>query len=331
MKISFRFKTLLLVLTLIGAIYGGGRLYYSLTGGFTLSNISSSLSYDERWKTHVLTPQEKAQIDQALDQEFTYLGKGCQAYVFQSRDGKYVLKFFKYQRFRPQEWVEVFAFIPAVKDYQAKKAVQKKAKLDNVFRSWKIAFEDLKNETGIVYVHLNKTDELKKNLTIRDKIGQQHTLDLDQMEFLLQRKANMLCPTIDVLVKTEGQESAKKLLDRLMAMLLSEYARGLADNDHALMQNTGVLEGFPIHIDVGQFIRNDVVKDSAVYKRELYDKTYKFHLWLKERHPDLALYLQGKLVDIIGDDYFHMGPYVHKGDVAKIPHREQTSSQFHNG
>jgi hypothetical protein len=313
-------KKVFFLLLILCALYGGGRLYFAVTGGFTMGNIAADLPYNAQWDTHPLSTGEKEEIGKALDQPYAYLGKGCQAYVFASADGKYVVKFFKYQRFRPQAWIDLFTFIPAVGNYQQAKAIEKKEKLDKVFTSWKIASDILKKETGVVYVHLNKTDDRHQSLAIRDKIGMAHLVDLDRTEFVLQRRATMLCPAIDQLAAEGKSDEAEKLIDRLVAMLFFEYERGYADNDHALMQNTGVLDGFPIHIDIGQFIHNDIVKSPKIYKQELYDKTYDFHRWLKKHHPDLADHLAARLVVIMGPDYFYKAPYFHKGDVAKIPH-----------
>lgn len=314
-------KCIFLVLLVIAA-YGGGRLYYAVTGGFTMGNITLEQPYNPKWDTHTLSANEKKAIEQALDQEFTYLGRGCQAYVFASADGKYVIKFFKYQRFRPQAWIDLFTFIPSVDRYQKAKTIEKQDKLDKVFISWKIAYETLQNETGVVYVHLNKSNNWNKSIVIRDKIGMAHDIDLDKTDYLLQRRATMLCPAVDQLMAEGKNAQAELLIDRLLTMLVSEYSLGYADNDHALMQNTGVLEGYPIHIDVGQFIRNDIVKAPKVYKQELFDKTYRFHRWLQEEYPSLADHLKTRLVAIIGPDYFYSAPYVHKGDVAKIPNQD---------
>lgn len=315
-------KKFLILVLVVSLAYAGGRAYYAITGGFTEGNITSDLAYNPKWDMHQLSPQEKEEVERVLAQDFTYLGKGCQAYVFASQDGNYVLKFFKLQRFRPQAWINLFTFIPFVKQYQEHKTIEKQKKLDKVFVSWKIAHENLQKETGVVYVHLNKSDEWHHSVLLKDKMGFDHHIDLDNTEFMLQRRAVMLCPAIDQLMVKGEEEQAAFLIDQLLSMLLLEYGRGFADNDHALMQNTGVLDGVPIHIDVGQFIRNEGVKAPKVYKQELYDKTYKFHAWLKENHPDLADHLKARLVAVIGPDYFYSAPYVHKGDVAKILHQE---------
>lgn len=296
------FKNLLIASCLILLIYVAGRLYFSITAGFTVCNITSDFTYDPKWELTDLSDTEKNSLKEILSQKFSYLGKGCQSYVFASEDGKYVLKFVKYQRFRPQEWLNYFASIPAVDRYRLAKIEKKQKKLDMLFSSWKLAYEKLKDETGLVFVHLNKSNDLQQRITIYDKMGFKHELDTDKMEFLLQKRAKMLCPTITSLEEEGQSEKAQALLDRLLSMILSEYDRGLADNDHALMQNTGVYEGQPLHIDVGQFVVKPEMRDPSVYKQELFSKTYKFSKWLERHHSELAIRFNQHLRNIIGPE-----------------------------
>lgn len=318
-RIIFRFF-ILLVFAL--ACYGLGRLYFQLTGGFTLSNINSDFAFQPQWEVRPLSIKEKDQLDAALNQTYHYLGKGCQSYVFASHDDRYVIKFFKYQRYRLQPWLSYFPPLPAIVKFREEKNEKKWHKLDGFVKSWKLVFENLKDETGLVFVHLNKTDDLHKNLVIFDKLGLEHQVDLDQMEFCVQRKAEMLCDVLLRYQKEQNFTAASNLVDNLLAMILSEYARGLADNDHALMQNTGVIEGKPIHIDVGQFVINEEIKKPEIYHQELFTKTYKFKKWLFEHYPELGSYLVGRLKEIIGPSYSTMRPIWwnrpdRKGDSSK--------------
>lgn len=290
------------------AAYGIGRLYFQVTDGFTLSNITSTLPYDKRWEIADLTVEQQVEVNHALSQQYHYLGKGCQSYVFISEDGKYVIKFFKYQRFTPQGWLEYFSFIPQVEAYRLHKIELKKQKRESAFAAWKTAYEYLQPETGIVYIHLNKSQNLAKRLLIQDKLGLMHELNMDQMEFMIQKTAKMLVPTLNDLMAHHHIKEAKTLLDHLLQTLLSEYQRGLGDNDHALMQNTGVIDQTPIHIDVGQFAQKEEFKDPKVYTQEIFNKTYKFRLWLAKQHPVLSYYLDEELVKLIGPDFYTMKP-----------------------
>lgn len=304
-------------------IYGLGRLYYKVTGGFTIGNITYELPYDSKWETRSLSQPEKDNLNTVLGQKFHYLGKGCQSYVFESDDGNYVLKFFKYQRFRPKGWLQYVTFLPGMNDYLKEKISKKRERLEGVFTSWKMAFEDLQSETGVVFVHLNKSNYLNKTIEIYDKVGLKHQLNIDDYEFMIQRKASLLCPTIQNLMAKGNQKETKQLLDDLLGLILSEYLRGLADNDHALMQNTGVIDSKPIHIDAGQFIKNSKVKDKDIYSQELFNKTWKFRKWLEKNYPDLEEHLVSRLKEIIGEQEFSfLKPKLTKGGVGKMSHEE---------
>lgn len=316
MKIVKRFAILVILAALV---YGGGRLYFTLTGGFTEGNITSDFAYDARWDSKPVTSQELSHVQHVLTQPYHWLGKGCQSYVFASNDGQYVIKFFKYQRFRNAVWLQWFDSIPTVDAYLKRKTIEKKQRLDTVFKSWKLAYEELPEESGIIFLHLNKSDQQLPTLVLYDKLGLVHHIDLNQTEFLLQKRADMLTSTLENLVENKQEAQAQALIDQLFAMIMSEYRRGYADNDHALMQNTGVFNGKPIHIDVGQFIKNKIMRDPAIYNQELYNKMYNFQAWLRQLSPALADHVQANLRKEIGEAYPTMRPYVYAGNVAKIP------------
>lgn len=314
-----RYRYLIYILVLSLCIYGAQRLYFDVTDGFSIGNISSEIPYDPQWEIPPLNPNEQKEIDLALGQPFTYLGKGCQSYVFLSQDGQYVIKFLKYKHFKPQWWLEWFTFIPPVRQYYNQKSIEKTRQLHKIFRSWKIGYENIPQYSGLVYIHLNKTPSWKQKIIIKDKMGFSHEIELGQFEFLLQHRASMLTETLLDLSKKQQNEKAEQIVDEMLILLLAEYTNGYADNDHALMQNTGVLHGRPIHIDVGQFIWNPVVMDPKVYHQEIYDKTYDFHVWLSKNYPEMALHLRTRLVSILGMEYYYKNPYRHKGNVGKIP------------
>lgn len=288
------------------AFYGGIRLYFLVTDGFCISNIASTFPKDSRWDIRSLTKDEQTLIDAILSREFFYLGKGCQSYVFLCDNGEYVLKFFKYQRFRPKFYLYRLTFISAVERLLNEKIEKKNNKLERLFQSWKTAFDNLQEETGLVYIHLNKTDSLHKRTVIYDKMGGRHELNMDEMEFLIQKKTTMLCSALENLMAEGKVDKAKGLLARLVKMVISEYHRGFADNDHALMQNTGVFDDQPIHVDVGQFVKNQDMQDPMMYHQELFNKMFKFRLWLAKKYPDLRECLDQELCTEIGDKFFTM-------------------------
>ena len=48
---------------------------------------------------------------------------------------------------------------------------------------------ELKNESGLIYVHLNNARDLNKKVTVFDKNGQQHVVDIDRTCFYVAKTA----------------------------------------------------------------------------------------------------------------------------------------------
>jgi hypothetical protein len=276
-------------------VYTGGYCYFFVNDGFTLSGISSEYSYDPRYDTRKLAPSEELLLGDILNQEYTYLGHGAQFYAFLSVSGDHVLKFFRYKRLRHKPWLDYFDFIPIIDRYRLGKIKDRRKKREHVFASCKIAFDHLQNESGLVYVHLNKTKNLYPAITLNDKMGRKHRIELDDMEFLLQKKAQLLGPYIEQLMALGNIDGARKLISDLIAMISSECTKGLADDDVTILKNTGVVDGKPIHIDIGLFKYNEDFKQPEARKRKLLNNTRKFNQWLKIQYPTLSEHLESEL------------------------------------
>lgn len=269
-----------------------------ITDGFRLGNITCELAYNPGFETRPLDDRERAAVLSILDQPFFYLGKGCQSYAFSSADGRYVIKFFKFQHFR-KYWIDYFTFVPPVKKMRQKRCAVKQRNFEKLFTSWKTAFDTMQEEAGILFVHLNPTSDLQKKLTFTDKAGITRVIDLDKMAFMVQKKAAMLCPAIDQLMEEGNEALARELVLKTCDLLLSDYARGFYDTDPALMQNTGVVAGRPIHVDVGLFESDEKMKEPSEYKENLCQKMDQFGKWLERSYPGLYQAQQEKLKEVL--------------------------------
>lgn len=299
----FRLKTFVIISLVLLSSWAIGRLYYTVTDGFALNNIVYDLPFEVRREVKPLNSEKEKQLSKILDQPYSYYSKGCQSYVFLSADGEYVLKFFKYQRYRPQEWLEYFSWLAPVERYRLRRLAHKKKKLDKLFNGWKVAYEDLPEETGLVYVQLSRQGSSNQVLTFSDKMGFTHQVNLNEVQFLVQHKADMLCPTIEGYLAIGDRQAAQQLIHATIDLFLSEYERGYVDFDPAIMQNTGVLDGKPIHVDVGQITQTERIFKPEVWKQDLFNKTYKFRLWLMDIDQQLAEDLEVRLKQIIGPKF----------------------------
>lgn len=285
-------KFLLAALLLCVTCYG----YYLANDTFLLSHITSELPWEPAHEPPTpLQAGQKEIIANIMQQPFYYLSKGCQCYVFISKDGEHILKLPKFQRYRNRAWVDWLAFIPALQRNAAALAEHKRGKGLKTFASYSLAFKELAPQTGLEFIHL-KTGAAAPpppyhTLKIYDKLGNLYLLDSSLQQFLLQRRCTPLSAAIDALMASNDIDGAKQLIDELIALFIGEYRRGLVDQDPLLLQNTGVLEGHPIHIDAGRFIPDESFSEPARYNLHLKTKLDHLQQWLEKYHPTLAQYL----------------------------------------
>lgn len=289
------------VLIIIGFLFVERFCHYQ-TEGFQRAKIHSSLTPDPKWQTPALTFAKLQNIQKILAQPFYFLGSGGQCYAFVSEDDQYVIKFFKHHHMRKQKFYDHFP-LPTFLDVKRKEmALQRTRELEKVFSSFKIAHDRFKKQTGLIYLHLNKSDLFHQKMIIVDKIGIRHFLDIDQMEFALQRKATLALPKIHALIQQQQIDEAKKCLNSCLHLIVERCKAGIADHDPVMKRNFGFIDDQAIEIDLGSFGEDDFLKVARNFKRELFFETIKLRKWIKKHSPQLASFLENQIADLLKND-----------------------------
>jgi len=291
------------------AIFGCFRSYYNLTDDFRQANITYDMPNRPEWDILSLSPSEKSKIDQILNQTFTYIGKGAQSYAFGSEDGKYVLKFFKFKHLKPSLFVDLLPSVPPFINYKMKQTERKTRKLEGVFAGYRLAYESHREDSGLLFIHLNKTDNLGKTAIVLDKMGWEHKIPLDDVVFILQYKAETMRKVMHDLLAKDNVTLAKHRINQIIDLYLSEYRKGIFDHDHGVMHNAGFVSDRPIHLDVGKLKKNDSMRTKETYAKDIELVVRRMDKWLKENepkhHPELAAHIEEKMNQIIGEP-FHL-------------------------
>lgn len=285
-------KNCVFILGAVCALLIVQQFCYKKTAGFSVDRIRSELTFNPEWEPRYPS-NECPELHKILDQPFYYLDKGAQAYVFASADGETVIKFFRMYRKTIPFWMKAVCFPQVLQPFKVRKIIEKQKGLHKDFQSYKLALEEMKEETGLLYLHLNKTSHLNKSLRIYDKLGIAHDLNMDEMEFLVQKRAKLVYPAVDSLVKVEGIDAAKEAIGALVNLLHFRCQKGIFDKDPNIATNFGFLGRLPIQIDIGRFSYNDRAK--RVYKDEILRVTDKFRKWLEANHPGLSEHLQEEI------------------------------------
>lgn len=254
------FKIVLFIL----CFYGASRFCRKQTDSFAMTRIQSNFSYRPEWDV----PQSnEAEVKAMLSQPYYYLARGVQSYVFLAQDGKTVIKFFRHHRLRTD------------------------AKVAKDFGSYLLAYNRLQEETGLLYLHLNKTTHLKHKLEIVDKLNIHHLIDLDNYEFIVQKKATLTYPALEEWIAQDKTDDAKEALSHLVHLLKTRSERGIFDKDPDLNTNFGFIGTKAVQIDVGRYRLKEIPFD----RNELIRITDNLHQWLMERSPLLDEHLQTEI------------------------------------
>jgi hypothetical protein len=249
------------------------------TGRFTVLRITSHLTPQSEWETAPLSTEELAKIKKILSQPYTYLSKGVQSFVFASEDGRYVIKFFRHDHLDSPFWL--------TKNQKAKKENRR----NQEFLSYKLAYQNLPNETGLIFLHLNKTKELNQTLDLVDKLSIHHQIPLDNYEFLIQKRACLLYTALNQMIEENRLSDAKKTVSNLVKLLVKRAEAGIADKDPDLITNFGVIGTDPIQIDVGRFSPSSAKFD----KNEIIRITDHLNHYLMARCPELQHHLKTQI------------------------------------
>ncbi len=270
--------------------------FFEKNDRFLTIEIKSNHPYEPAFEPRPLTQAEAEEVDHALSQKFTYLGCGGQAFVFFSEDGKYALKFFKQRHFREPTYLN---YIPFIERYRNLKFSKRKKRINQEYSSYKIGFDELPQETALVYLHLNRTDHFKKSVTLVDRLKLEHQVDLDTTDFILQRRAQLVPDTINTQMAAHDVEGAKKTISAIVDLIVFRCKSGYGDKDPNIATNCGIYEGRGIKIDVGRFYHDERMKNPLFYKPELFHLTRPFRKWLVQHHPELVTHLDTEVQKVI--------------------------------
>ena len=178
-----------------------------------------------------------------------------------------------------------------------KQALHKLDKRDALFKSWKIAYTKLKDETQVLFVHIDLSDSFEKTLTLYNKSGTRYSVDLSQYVFLLQKKLDLFEDVLASQMQKRDTLSAKQLIDGLLELYINEFKQGLYEEDRYIVRNTGVLQNRPIQIDTGRLRESEELKNPKKQAEVMLWKTTLLKEWLGETYPELEEHLNIRLND----------------------------------
>ncbi|HEY2811584.1 MAG TPA: hypothetical protein VGJ00_09385 [Rhabdochlamydiaceae bacterium] len=243
-------------------------------------------------------------IQEIFSQRFYYLGSGNQCYIFASQDDKYVIKFFKMHKILPKNWLRDFPF-SLFEKYRLDNVEKRQKMLEDIFKSVKVAYEEFHEESGLVYLHLNKTRDLKKKIELIGFEGEKYIVDLDGKEFIIQKKAQKFCDYL-LNLKTAGDEEKMRRPTREFLELIAKRCKcGYGDMNSCMRSNIGFMNGHVVFLDCFHFFVDDSLKSPQYFQKEILSAAEKISQWAEQYYLELALILQEEAESVI-DEYLRV-------------------------
>lgn len=276
-------KSILCLAGLVCLIAFFGKTFYSLKEGFSISRLNYPKQVDVPKKVI-------CQESFSFPTEYLYLGRGRQCYAFESKDGKYVLKLPRTDIYSVPFWKKTFnRFNP--KKLELLK--EKEKRLHFILNSFQIAYTDLKNETGSLYLHLSKTENLHPNIRLKDALGRSYTLNLDQAIFLIQEKKPLMIPLLKTFIQESKLEAAKEVLESFLGLVVKRAQKKIRNKDASFLRNFSYHQGQVFQIDVGSFYYMSLHEPSEIYT--VHEETRPFLSWVKEHSLELGNWFEQKI------------------------------------
>ena len=260
--------------------------------------IESRFSPKKEWDVRI-SKDHDAFFYVVSQQTFNWLGRGMQAVVFETQDSRYVVKFFQVGRLKDPGARGVMKNL--LSGESESKRTERLNHREEIFSSSKMCFEELQDETGIVYVHLNRTRDKIHGMKLVDKYGQSHRIRGDDACFVVQKKAKLVIPLFVSLMEQGNIEQAKQRIDQIFNLLLSLARKGFADGDDALIRNNniGFTDDRAIYIDTGHLFRahNLDVRERMNYEFQV--RLDPLEHWLNVMYPKLGAYYKESRENIL--------------------------------
>lgn len=264
------------ILVLIGFCLAVGKAWYWRTNGFNPSRMYG-------WTQELKGVWWNEEAEKILSQEFHYLGRGRQAFAFESADGRYVLKFPRGDICKLPFWLRALPLEKKRKRQLKRKAYRERCVLDSVF----LAMEELKDSTAMIAMNFSYSKALRgKTAYIKDQAGRAFQIPLDTTYFILQEKKKLFKDVIQEAALKEGTAGVEKVLDALFAVIRERTEKGILNRDGSFLRNYGYDETRAYQTDVGSFYQVDNSVKAEVYYRSMELSVKPIRRWMRQNHPE---------------------------------------------
>jgi len=263
-------------------VFVAARCYYAITDDFRISNITYELPYNPDWS--VSPPEDPVLVEDILEQELRYIGKGAQSYVFGTVDGNYVVKFIKFKHHKVEKY-DKWKLLPFMQYNIDRRIAKHQRKLNAVFDGYSLAYRKHRDSTGLITLHLNRTNGIGEPIIVIDKVGIKRKIDRNAVAYIVQKRATVTKEIVDSAIANNDWDLVEKTFIQLFDFYVEEFREGLYDRDRSILTNTGFIDRKPVRIDAGKFTESSELKDPQRQYQEFQEILARLQRWVDRNRP----------------------------------------------
>ena len=274
-----------------------GVLFFSSAASFSVDKIYPGRDFSFQ-KVKTDSEEDIENVCLIVNQPFRFFKEDTDAYLFASEDQKHVLKFFKIRRITPKYWLN-YVPVPWLNKKRLSKVVDRERARHETLGNLNAVFEKFRYQTGLVFLHLFKTDYLKTKVTLIDQNGKKKRVALDEVPFILRKKAVPMGEHVEgCLAKGEEREAIASLCS-ILNFVKRGCKLGFAGYSDRIGEDYGVLDGHLIYLGISRIERDDSFKTARSTLREVFRVIRALDFWLQHNHPSLAQGVQDEMQDLL--------------------------------
>ncbi|GAB5411073.1 MAG: hypothetical protein ChlgKO_01870 [Chlamydiales bacterium] len=270
--------------------------------GFAVRKITSTHAPNSKWDVEEITGDQLEEVKKIFDQPFYYLAKGRYSYAFASADGKTVLKFFRQRQLGQHNWKNALPLPHSLmKDY-ANKYETGLQRRESTFSGLIEAYKNLREETGLLYLHINRTNELiNKKIKLHYKNKRVDIIDIDRFEFVLQKRANLGFDHLQKLMDSGDIKRALTSICSYLDLTVTRCKKGYADGDLQFCKNFGFIEDKAIEIDIGHIVKDSSMTSDEKCRAEVELAAADITNWFYQNHRETLPQVEELVEKIINE------------------------------
>jgi len=273
------FYRLFMAVSCLGALFlpfGLEKINHTFHPG----KIAVDIPYNQAWDSD--SPSNE--ISAVLARPFFYLGRGAQAFVFESEDGQFVLKLFRgTPKFHPwKRWLR--------KTISGKKErTRLEDKIPPLFGACQMAYTELRDWTGLVYMHLNPTTDLLPSSRLVSGFRRNTRVNLNQSRFVLQKKGDSIADTFLDAIEKNDRDKAVRLVRSFASLLEERSLKNISNSDKTLWYNFGFVGETAIEWDFGRYYYNPDLQTKSGREKEVAEFRESLQEFLDTKAADWAI------------------------------------------